>query len=162
MKTLVLSALIPLALMAGGCGVIPALTPGTASPAVHAALDLYRGGQHDAADTALAAIYDATDTSNDDRRRALAAAILIQLERNDPAALNKAQTLLARYSEIDSELSANFFLLRESLDAALAARAEANHQRGELRSAQQQVSALRQERAELETTLKKLRELSLE
>lgn len=162
MKTLVLTALIPLILMAGGCGVIPALTPSSASPAVHAALDLYRGGQHDAADSALATIYDATDSSDDDRRRALAAAILIQIERNDQAALHKAQALLVRYSEMDSGVNADFFLLRESLDAALAARAEANHHNTELRNAQRRVNALQQERGELEKTLKKLRELSLE
>lgn len=162
MKTLVLTALIPLVLMASGCSVIPALSPSSASPAVHAALDLYRSGQHDAAASALTAIYEASDSSGNDRRRALAAAILIQLESNDQTALQKAQDLLVRYDEIDSEVNADFFLLRESLDATLAARAEANHHTTELRKAQRRVNALQQERAELEKTLKKLRELSLE
>lgn len=162
MKTLVLTTLIPLVLMASGCSVIPALTPNSASPAVHTALDLYRSGQHDAADSALAAIYDASDSSDNDRRRALATAILIQLERNDQAALQKAQDLLVRYDEIDSEVNVDFFLLRESLDATLAARAVANHRNTELHKAQRRVNTLQQERAELEKTLKKLRELSLE
>lgn len=128
------------------------------------ALEWYRNGDFEQADSALQKIYDADSNSSlTDQRRALATAILIRLERNSDAALAEAQALLDHYSRLNTApIEHEFYLLRESLRSALNASRELRSQHDALIATRDKLDTAHRERRQLESTLKKLRELSLE
>lgn len=135
----------------------------TASADLLNALELYRNGESQNAEPMLKAIYNAAASPVADQRRALAAAILIQLERNTPSALDNAWGLLDRYTALNSgPIEPEFYLLRESLNRALAASRASLNEHEAFQAAQRKLDAAHNERRQLEDTLKKLRKLSLE
>lgn len=127
------------------------------------ALELYRSGEFQKAELALETIYDSDTTGIIDQRRALSAAILIELERNTGASLGEAQTLLDRFSRLNAgPIEPEYYLLRESLSTALNAKRESKSQHDAAIAARRSLDTAQSERRQLEATLKKLRELSLE
>lgn len=134
-----------------------------ASTDLRGALELYRSGDAQSAEPILKAIYSEATTSISDQRRALAAAILIQLKYNTSASLDEAQALIDRYAQLNAgPIEPEFYLLRESLSSALAARRESQSQHSALTSARRKLDTAQSERQQLEDTLRKLRKLSLE
>jgi len=133
------------------------------SPDLRNALELYRSGDLQQADLALQHIYTAENATQTDQRRALATAILIRLESNTGAKLAEAQSLLDQYSRLNTgPLEPEFYLLRDSLNSALNTSRELRSQHDVLMATRDKLDAAQRERRQLEGTLKKLRELSLE
>ena len=133
------------------------------SPDLHNALELFRSGDFQQADQALQKIYNTDNATLTDQRRALAVAILIRLEHNTSTALAEAQGLLDHYTRLNtSPIEPEFYLLRESLSSAVNTSRELRSQHDVLMATRDKLDAAQRERSQLEGTLKKLRELSLE
>lgn len=164
-QALIRPAVLSLALAVVGCSTLS--QSGTSSAASSAelnqGLELYRSGDLQGAEPIFTAIYNTTTAAITDQRRALAAAVLIRLERSTNTSLDEAEMLLERYAQLDSgPIDPEYYLLRESLSKALAASRETKSQQGALIAASRKLEASQFERRQLEETLKKLRKLSLE
>ena len=163
-KSLLRPCAIVLSLLTAACTVQPSDTSSTtASTDLRNALELYRSNDLYNAETALKTVYTNDEHSSADQRRALAAAILIGIHRNSKASLEEAGKLLERYSLLNSgPIEPEYYLLRESLTAALTAKLDARSQHEALLVVRGKLDSAQNERRQLEQTLKKLRELSLE
>ncbi len=157
---------LTLALIAAGCSTLAeiatTLEPESSSD-LRQGLSLYRSGQIQNAEPLFNAVYDNPEASSADQSQALAAAILILLERNTGNSLDEAGLLLKRYVQLNSEpVEPGLFLLQKSLSSAVAASKEAKNQQTALLAAGRKLDAAQFERRQLEETLRKLRKLSLE
>ncbi len=163
-KLCIKPAVLALTLAISACGLQQgkAFAPSPSSELVHA-LALYQSGEVERADAMLTGVYNSPQASRADQKRALAALILIRLEESSSTALTEAETLLERYAQLsDGPIAPEFYLLRESLEQAIAATNSAHSQQGELKAVRRQLERAQYERRQLEETLRKLRKLSLE
>lgn len=163
-KLCIKPAVVALTLAISACGLQhgKAFAPSSSSELVNA-LQLYQSKEIERADAMLSGVYNSPQASPADQKRALAALILIRLEEGSTKALTEAEALLESYTQLsDGPIEPEFYLLRESLEQAIAAKSSAHSQQGELKAVRRQLESAQYERRQLEETLRKLRKLSLE